>query len=149
MSRAAGWEVQLEHWHAGYRARGLADVQRVHPGVRVIGKPDSKGTFRACWAGVGPVDFLGVVAGDRAIAFDAKSCSSATWSRSVIPDHQAALLNRWDAMGAHTGIALQMPTSRWWLPWAALRDCERPTLRLGDLERIGEPIGDDGWIGCL
>jgi penicillin-binding protein-related factor A (putative recombinase) len=149
MSRAAGWEVQLDHWHAGYRARGEADVQRVHPGVKVLGKPDAKGQFRACWAGVGPVDYLGILADGRAVAFDAKSCAAASWSRSVIPDHQAALLTRWSEMGAVAGIALQMPTSRWWLSWAVLRDYERPTLRIGDLERIGRAIGEQGWLSCL
>lgn len=149
MTRAAGWEVQLDHWHAGYRARGQADVQRVHPGVKVLGRPDAKGQFRACWSGVGPVDFLGVLASGRAVAFDAKSCASAMWARSVIPDHQAALLDRWHAMGAATGIALQMPTSRWWLPWPVLRAYERGTLRVGDMERIGQPIGEQGWISCL
>jgi hypothetical protein len=149
MTRAAGWEVQLDHWHAGYRARGLADVQRVHPGVRVLGRPDAKGQFRACWSGVGPVDFMGTLLGGRSVAFDAKSCASASWSRSVIPDHQAAMLDRWTKLGAYTGIALQMPTSRWWLAWSLLRLHPRPTLRVGDLEQIGEPIGDDGWISCL
>lgn len=149
MTRGAGWEAQLDHWHAGYRARGEADVQRVHPGVKVIGKVSPSGRFSACWAGEGPVDFLGILADGRAIAFDAKSCTAASWSRSAVPAHQVALLDRWDAMGAVTAIALRMPTSRWWLPWPVLRDRARAVCHVADLERWARPIGEQGWIGCL
>lgn len=149
MTKGAGWEAQLDHWHARYRAAGLADVQRVHPGVRVLGRIDPNGQFRACWAGEGPVDYLGVLPGGRPVAFDAKSTTSATWSRSVIPAHQVRLLDLWDSLGAVTGIALRLPTSRWWMPWPELRGRDKAIQHVGDLERWARPIGPDGWLSCL
>lgn len=161
-----GWEAYLKVWHDRYRRAGSAHIVKTEPPVKVLGKPDPKGRFRACWGSSAPVDFVGV-AGGRAVFFDAKDTDSPRFALSAVDDHQAACLDAAVAAGGLAFIALRhRPTGMWVLPWSVLgpawhrwRDSTRgsgraapgtASLSAAEIRDIGLPIPSDikgdGWL---
>ncbi|MCO1599846.1 Holliday junction resolvase RecU [Desulfosporosinus nitroreducens] len=99
-------ETLIEHANKQYRAKGLALVQKVATPWQVIRKgkqivsafPEEKST----------VDFIGV-AGDKAIAFDAKQCHDKTrFPLSNIEPHQMDFLGSWQEQGGTAFFIIEM-----------------------------------------
>lgn len=161
-----GWEAYLKVWHDRYRRSGRAHIVKTEPPVKVLGKPDAQGRFRACWGSSAPVDFVGVAEG-RAVFFDAKDTDKDRFDLCMVDDHQAACLDAAVASGARAFIALRhRRTGMWVLPWTRLgpiwhrwRDSKRgagraapgtASLSADEIRGIGLPIdariGGDGWL---
>ena len=148
MALGAGWEAQLNHWHARYAAQGTAYIARANPPVKMLGKMRAGGRFTAVWAGKGPTDYVGCLSDGRCVAFDAKATRAQAFKRSQVERHQAVMLDAIDRLGGVTGIALKCPHGTWWLDWPALRDFHRASIRAEDLPLVGRRMGSEGWLGC-
>lgn len=116
--RGGGWEAQLDRLHDRYRRDRLATIFRVHPPVRVLA--DHGRTFQACWGGEGPPDYAGVLAGGRAVLFDAKDCRAKRWSFGKLARHQARDLEACHIAGGLAFVALRIRGQALVLPWAEL-----------------------------
>jgi len=126
-NRGKAWEAVLDEWNARYRAEGRAVVHRTPPAIRVIGAKRG-GLFRACFAGKGPPDYAGVIAGwepstlgtSRAVCFDAKDCAEPRWPYSKLEPHQAETFDAWVAAGGLAFVALRLRGRGWVLSWSLL-----------------------------
>lgn len=130
--------ASLEAWlaaaHDAMRAEGVADVAKVGPpteptriGRRIL--------YRA--TGAAPPDYLGTLAGGRAVAVEAKRRAGRLrrdrWrvvdgrrveDRDGIEDHQREALAAWERLGAVALVVVEFrrakATTRHAVPWAAL-----------------------------
>lgn len=145
MSSGKGWEALLRHWHARYRVQGKALVAQQHPPVQMIGGKGAGGKFTGFFRDDGVVDFMGVLAGGRVVAFEAKESDAASWPMSKLPPHQAAFLAQVHAMGGLAFIALRLRGQAWFVPWSGLNGVA--SLTPANLPRLGKPIDfEEGWI---
>ncbi len=114
-SQASGkaWEQALEGWHGMYKARGMAFVQHRGPPTKVINR-------RLVTVGKGPTDYGGLLAGGRAVDFDAKTTTAPRWGFVLLKPHQADHLGQVSALGGVAFVALQTSEGSWVVPWAAL-----------------------------
>lgn len=119
-NRGVEWERILDARHDAYRRDGLAVVFRTPPSVRLLSRVGRDGQFRGCFRGQGPPDYAGVVAGGRAVAFDAKDCAGERWSFGALERHQARDLEGWSGAGGIAFVALRLAGEPWVLPWARL-----------------------------
>lgn len=131
---AIRWEIALEAECNRARRDGLGWVTRTHAPVRVLGaRVDG---FVGAWVGVGGPDFVGVLRGGQALAFDAKHTALARFGFSNIPRHQALDLGAVSRHGGVAGIALKMENGQYWVPWRTIEDawhaCHAGTARRGD-----------------
>lgn len=152
------WEARLEAWHDDYRRNRLAYVIKCNPPIKLLSSP-VKGRFRACFVGTGPPDYMGLADG-RPVAFDAKDCTRARWPLADLARHQALDLEAHRKQGGVSAVALRLRGAGWWLPWEALHplwwavrrgEAVRgdASLSVDDCERLGRPIGSEGWLPCL
>ncbi len=157
-NRGARLEADLDRQHLVYRARGLAEVFRTPPPVRVVSRV-SGGKFKAVFAGAGPPDFAGVLAGGRAVMVEAKTCAATRWKLAKLEEHQAAALARCDNLGglALVVLAYAPTSSAWALPWAALgprwrarTSGVRGAASLGhvDLAEVGRELRGVDWLAA-
>jgi hypothetical protein len=153
------WEMLLEGLHKRYARDRVAHVDRCHPEVKAVQTlPGGKFVgIRPKW---GPVDFLGVLAGGRAVAFDAKETAAPTFALANLAPHQARDLRRYHELGAVAGVALRCAQGCFWLSWDVLA----PALPAGTVDpaRVGRrfelgwhpsgrdpvPVGD-GWLAAV
>lgn len=162
MTPAQLWERRLAGWHRAYSLSRRAHIIQTSAPIKVLGQVTG-GRFMACWAGSGPVDFMGVVEG-RAIAFDAKSSEASRWPLKGLHEHQAQCLDSMALAGAVCGVALSCPSGEYWVPWDALGPLwwswarSRATgavsrgaasLSAADLERVGVKMRRNGWIDVV
>jgi len=127
-NQGRAWQLLLDLHHDRYRREGRAVIVATPPPVKVLSRLSEGGTFRACFLGLGPPDYAGVVAGfppsvlgtARAVAFDAKDCSGPRWSYGDLPEHQAQDLDDWERLGGIAFVALRLQGVGWVLPWSEL-----------------------------
>ena len=162
-NQGKSWEAVLDAMHYLYRSTGAAWIIRTPPPVKVLSRVQG-GMFRACFEGLGPPDYAGVVRGVP-VVFDAKSTADpGRWALAEVKPHQAAHLDSAEACGAFCFIALLHPSGSWVLPWSELGDHWRTwrllsargrapagsaSLSAEDIAAIGVPFGRDGWISCV
>lgn len=88
-SKARGdqWERELSLYHERLAIAGKAHIQRVPTPVTVLGavSSDARGrrAFPAVFASRAGVDFVGLLAGGRAVYLEAKTCSTERWDFSA------------------------------------------------------------------
>lgn len=114
-SQASGqrWEQALEAVHALYQRTGQAFVQHQGPPVKNLGT-------RLVTTGKGPTDYGGLLAGGRAVAFDAKTTRHARWKLEMLKAHQADYLGHVAHLGGVAFLAIQTSEGAWVVPWSAL-----------------------------
>lgn len=159
----AAWQRVLEHWHRAYRRDRRAVVVPTNQPVRLI-RELGKGKFEGVWSGKGPVDYVGTLAGGRALAFDAKSTEGERWALSDLAEHQAKQLEATHIAGGAAFVVLLMQGRAWVLPWSELGpvywrwaegDAARgeASLTAEDCDEIGQAfdprLGGDGWLGVF
>jgi penicillin-binding protein-related factor A (putative recombinase) len=168
-NRGRDWELLIDGWHDRYRLEGRAVVYRTPPPTKVLSWID-KGVFRACFLGLGPPDYAGVVArfgpsaaAARAVAFDAKDCGAARWKFEHLEPHQARDLDEWARLGGIAFIALRLAGRGWVLPWSELGPrwsswstmtgaAVRGTASVGveELQQWALPMPQPGdWLGAI
>lgn len=122
------WEAQLEQLHNRYARDRRANVRRGHQEVRYLKNLGERVTagrksirvFEGTYAGEGPPDFSGLVAGGRSVAFDAKDTTKDRFAFSMLPRHQARDLEAEHLLGGIAFIALRLQGEAFVLPWAEL-----------------------------
>lgn len=132
-NRGSALEDLLARQHALYEARGVAWVRK-HPtpwtptrrGGKVVGGRPT---------GFATADFLGVLAGGRGVALEAKECGAPSFPWSRIPPQQRGCLDAYQDAGAVAAVVLwwgpdpkapaQSPRrardERWAVPWSRCR----------------------------
>lgn len=126
-NRGRDWERTLDSWHERYSLEGRAAIRRTPAPVKVLSRID-QGVFKGCFLGLGPPDYVGLVAGfgasrsatARAVAFDAKDCAGDRWPLKSLEAHQAEDLEEWHRLGGQAFIALRLLGRGWVLPWSEL-----------------------------
>ena len=130
--------ASLESWlaaaHDAMRAAGVADVAKVGPPSEPL-RVGHRILYRA--TGAAPPDYLGTLAGGRAVAVEAKRRAGRLrrdrWrmvdgrrveDRDGIEDHQREALALWERMGALALVVVEFrrarATTRHAVPWGAL-----------------------------
>jgi len=122
-NRGKVFEELLERWHAGYAARGEADIVKRHPAhIRLRTKLKlPRGRYVAQPTSTGEPDFSGGVklAGYAyAVKFDAKSTTGRRWSFDDLSPAQADALDQAHKCGTVTFLALSVRGERFVVPWA-------------------------------
>lgn len=122
-SRAQGdqFEGQIAVSCSRHLDNDEADISKTPEPMKPLGRPNAYGQFKACYVKKAEPDFKGVIAGGRAIMFEAKSTATGKMEQSrVLPD-QEKKLDAYMALGAHCFVlatfdglrAYQVPWSVW------------------------------------
>ena len=121
-NRGKALEGRLDAMHQTYAAQNRAFIWRSCPPVKVLSAIRAGGYFSACFAGQGPADYAGVIAGGRAVVIEAKECSAGRWSLANLHPHQAEHLERVHVLGGVAQVVLAYAPTRstWALPWEGL-----------------------------
>lgn len=138
-----------------YARRGIADIRKVDPPVRVMG-----GGRRVVFLANPWLDYHGVIAGGRAVAIEAKSTSAPILSivaedskNSGIQHHQQASALRLEAMGAAVAYLWQYNDAiRIITPsMVAAQLTKRKSLRWCDAHKIpaGPGLIFADFVACL
>ena len=154
------WEAQLQVWHKAYKTNNQAYVIHAPPPVKVLSVVKPDGSFQARWWKKGPCDFIGVVAGGRAVVFDAKHCASDRWPFKSLEVHQARALHAATQSGAFAFVALRMGRKALVLPWTAFATVYSDwangksqhgaaSLTLQELRAIATPMDSSGWLHAV
>lgn len=156
MSRRGGaWEGQLARLHDRYRRDRKATILRAHPGVRMVA--DRGKTFVATWEGQGPPDFIGWLAGGRAVAFDAKRLGRGQrFPLRMVARHQARDLEACMLAGGLAFIAFRLGADTYVLPWRDLgplywawHEKDGPISVAHETWWRAFDIAGDGWIAVV
>ena len=138
------WENQLCRWHDEYRRDSIAWVVKTTPPV-VIG-PGGK---PVAWEGEGPPDFVGVVAGGRAVAFDAKHVATRRFPLRNVEVHQARDLEAVADRGGIAFLAIESKGGRYVVRWTTIREAYWSGVPSVVPAEVGTEIGPNGWLGVV
>jgi penicillin-binding protein-related factor A (putative recombinase) len=111
---------------------------------------DRTGSFRACYDGSGPPDYVGLV-GARGVVFDAKEVTKGLrLPLSRVEPHQARDLEAAHLQGAHAFLAVRFREKDRnvvfdWSIVGGLYWDQAPSIQADD----GIPMGGDGWLGIF
>lgn len=131
-NRGKDFEEMLDAVHALYGQQSRAYVVRTNAPIRHVGPIEKSGTFRACYLGEGPPDYLCIVCG-KVVVFEAKRTQQKRWSFSLLTDHQAAQLEAAETQGAVGAVMIRfvgIQARTVLLLWSELRNLWHP-WRLG------------------
>ena len=151
MRKGKAWELQLELWCKAYQRDGLAFVVKAHPGSKVI-------EGRLIYDSTGPPDYLGCLAGGRAVAFEAKEIVGNRFPFKNLEIHQARALSRFHQLGGLSFVAVQSMvglrvSQRVILTWGLLGPLYEAWIGGNKPAGIdlsaGIPMAEDGWLGKL
>ena len=150
-NRGLSLERALERQHEEYSAADRALIVRQYDPSVVCKFPLARIIGQAA------VDYIGVLADGRVVAFDAKDCADKRLPLSRLQPHQAACLAQIEQLGGLAGVLTRFERRRvYWVPYAAwaaqmgLREAmEGFTPRPGK-KSISEDELPVGWLcgGC-
>lgn len=150
-----------------YAARGLAFISKRPTPTKPLGAPDDRGVFRAVWLEPAGVDYMGVLAGGQAIAFEAKGSGDASLpltrhGKPLLSPQQRRQLDQVTALGGVAGLLVRVqvkprggrPTPAWyWLCWSSWQRAEaaaaaeqRASIGVELLEAHGRPCAREGIL---
>ena len=127
-SRAQGnqFEQQLEAACTRYAETGAAQISKTPEPMKPLSPPNAYGQFKACYTKKAEPDFKGVLAGGRAIMFEAKSTATGEMEQSRITKEQAEKLDAYTAMGAHCFVLATFDEARAYrVPWMVWREMKK------------------------
>lgn len=109
-------ELAISRSGRDYRKAGRAMLVRQSPPIS--NGPDGL----LFYAGDAPIDFLGCVAGGRALALESKSTQRVSWPIAELRDDQREALGQMHRLGAHTAVILSFDEHQetYLLPWLPL-----------------------------
>ena len=152
-NRGLSLERALERQHEEYRAQGKALITRQYDPSVVVKFPLARIIGRAV------VDYVGVLADGRCVAFDAKDCAQKRLALNRVQPHQAAYLGEVQRLGGLAGVLTRFEHARvYWVPyelWAAQRGscaAREGNARKSIAEKdLGEELRVDGydWMGVV
>ena len=105
-SEGLQFEQLIEKACTMYRQQGLALIEKTPEPIRILGRVNEQGQFKACFIKQAQPDFKGTLLGGRAIVFDAKSTTQDKLQISVLTDEQRNLLIKHRELGAWSGVLI-------------------------------------------
>lgn len=158
------WEARLQWWHNLYLQQGRAYITKRGPPITFLEAPRN-GVARCRVEGQGPADYGGVLAGGRAVEFEAKCTTADRWRLELVKEHQGQALQVAHELGALVFVATQTPSGCMVLPWSELGPVwldwltkhkagtvgrGEASLSRDDMWDIGEPMVEPGdWLSVL
>jgi penicillin-binding protein-related factor A (putative recombinase) len=120
-----------------YHNQGRAEIEKTPEPFRVTKKhPD--GTFTGRFTAHAQPDFIGTLAGGRAICFEAKYTTTEQLKRGVLTDTQMKKLEEHEQAGAVAGVCAGIQDRFFFVPWAVWRDMKsiygRQYVKAADIE---------------
>ena len=121
------FEQMVEKAAESYRLRHQADIRKIPEPFRTLRNIDrQKGLATVRFIGHAYPDYMGVLDGGRAIAFEAKYTSNNRIRRNVVTDTQAECLEYYYQLGGVAGvccgIGLGYDIKYYFVPWEFWRD---------------------------
>ncbi|MGN0181429.1 MAG: Holliday junction resolvase RecU [Candidatus Ornithomonoglobus sp.] len=107
-----------------YAQRGRAVINKVYEPYRCIKKLEG-GKFVGQFTARAEPDFKGVLAGGRAIAFEAKSTRKDRIQQNVLTREQCAWLEEQHRMGALAFVCVEIGGRFFMVPWRTWRDMKQ------------------------
>lgn len=107
-NRAEGqlFEQLIEKSCELYKQQRIAFIEKTPEPIRILGKPNEYGQFKACFSKQAQPDFKGTLLGGRAIVFDAKCTSQDKLQVSALSDEQRRCLTLHRELGAWAGVLI-------------------------------------------
>lgn len=106
-----------------YSSRGVALISKNNEPMRLLSRPNSKGQFLACFVKKSGADYVGMLAGGKFIALEAKHTDGTRMSRDVISLEQEKQLDRHMELGAECFVMVSFGFEQYFkIPWAVFRD---------------------------
>lgn len=129
----------LAEKHAAY-------ISKTPEPMKPLSRPNAYGQFKACYTKKAEPDFKGVIAGGRAIMFEAKSTASDRMEQSRVIPEQAAVLDEHEELGALCFVLVQFASPRAYrIPWRVWRDMKnqygRKYIKEEDVKNYALPFG--------
>lgn len=119
----AYWEKMIDNACLNYAMEGKAAIEKTPEPMKPLSGPDSKGQFTACFIKAAQPDYKGVLAGGRAVVFEAKNTTTGKMHRGVITPTQEKQLDLYDKLGAVTFVLLSFDLTEYFrVPWDVFRD---------------------------
>ncbi len=151
-SRAQGdrFEQRIEAACTRHSESGGAAISKTPEPMKSLSQPNAYGQFKACYTKKAEPDFKGVLAGGRAIMFEAKSTSAGRMEQSRVTEEQGKVLDRYMAMGAHCFVLATFDEYRAYrVPWTVWREMKarygRKYVTEEELRPYAVPLGP-GYI---
>ena len=149
LSNAAGmrFETDIKKACIGYQTKGQAVINKVSEPYRVLRK-NKDGSFYGRFIGRAEPDFKGVLAGGRAVAFEAKYTSKTRIQKSAVTEEQNEWLEEQYSMGAVVFVCVFIREWAFSVPWQIWRDMKliygKKFLMAEDIKRFRVDYNLDG-----
>lgn len=119
--RGRAFENLIEKGCQYYAQHGRAVINKVYEPYRCIKKFEG-GRFMGQFTARAEPDFKGVLAGGRAIAFEAKSTRKNKIQQNVLTREQCEWLEQQECMGALAFVCVEIAGRFFMVPWKTWRD---------------------------
>lgn len=108
INRAEGlqFEQLIEKACTMYRQQGLALIEKTPEPIRILGRVNEQGQFKACFCKQAQPDFKGTLLGGRAICFDAKCTCTDKIALTALTDEELRCLTLHRELGAWAGVLM-------------------------------------------
>ena len=121
-----------------YENNGLAVIEQTPEPFRVT-KTNRDGSFSGRFTANAQPDFKGVLAGGRAIVFEAKYTRTDKMKKSAVTDTQMRALDKYHELGAKAGVCIGIQDVFAFIPYTKWRDMKeiygRQYLKVEDIEK--------------
>lgn len=132
------WERKLADWHATYRIRGFAHIERHHEGVKTV-------DGRTIRVEDGSPDFGGTIRGGRSLVFDAKFVSTSNhYYLSSMKEHQRSSLFDHAKLGGLAFVVVRFDAFDVQAAFPVVEGGEK-VLKAEFAVESGLTFGDEGW----
>lgn len=101
-----------------YAEKELAVIEKTPEPVRILGKVDGYGHFKACFEKKAQADYKGSIKNGRAIVFEAKNSTTGKIEMSRLTDQQSKVLEDFNRIGAIAFVLVSMDLQTFYrVPW--------------------------------
>ncbi len=121
-SRGRMFEEIIDSACTFYELKGEAAISKSNEPMRPLSKPNNKGQFLACFTKKSGPDYIGVRAGGRFIAMEAKHTDNDRLQQSAVDSEQEKRLNQYTALGADCFVMVSFGFREFFkVPWETFR----------------------------
>lgn len=121
--RGKMFEDIIDHACAFYRMNNAALISKSNEPMRPISKPNDRGQFLACFTKKSGPDYVGVLAGGRFVAIEAKHTDGGRLQQSAVDGEQEKCLNEYAALGADCFVLVSFGFQQFYkIPWETFRN---------------------------
>ncbi len=125
-SRGRMFEEMIDSACTFYGIKGEAVISKSNEPMRPLSKPNGKGQFLACFTKKSGPDYIGVLAGGRFIAMEAKHTDNDRLQQSAVGSEQEKRLNQYMTLGAECFVMVSFGFQEFFkVPWEVFRDMKK------------------------